>query len=281
LRKKSIENEPITRQPTIAPLLIKLGACLLVLNQTGLFKDLNSLLDNPVPAEAKASARTLATTLLPNVAVVSTPEIASDGTELLGDGWYLEGNYHEVIQQLSIEPWQKDFLVMAVDSISETIRHGLLVNPRIGVMQTALETGYGKHLAAKNNYYGQIAYGDEPYQLTNTFEEENGVIVHKSRKFKVFETAYASFLQYATKIDELPHFADAKACRGDDAAYAMGLQNYADPATCTLILPQGAKNSKGEIVVDSYATATNYTDVLLSMVESKKMGKIFTRRDQQ
>jgi peptidoglycan hydrolase FlgJ len=106
------------------------------------------------------------------------------------------------------------------------------VDPHALVAQAALETGWGKSVP-------RTPAGDQSFNLFGikagaqwsgatvsvpTLEFESGVPVRKVERFRAYESAAESFLDYARLIGNNPRYADARGTGADVASFAAALQ---------------------------------------------------------
>ena len=79
---------------------------------------------------------------------------------------------------------------------------GKSMNPLVLVAQAALETGWGKHVPAGNNYYG-IKAGSSwsgPTQDLDSPEFENGRMVSRNSRFRAYPSVLESMQDYVSLI---------------------------------------------------------------------------------
>lgn len=100
-----------------------------------------------------------------------------------------------------------DWITPAAKDIGK--RHGLPYQAL--VVQTALETGWGKSsLASKYfNFAGIKAVGSQPYVLMNTYEYEGGKKITKKAKFRKFSSLEEGLEQYALFFHKNKRYAKA------------------------------------------------------------------------
>jgi Mannosyl-glycoprotein endo-beta-N-acetylglucosaminidase len=101
------------------------------------------------------------------------------------------------------------------------------VDPRIILAQSAIETGYGKHVP-NNNYFGIKGEGGAPQQ---TLEFINGKMTPTQANFRGYENPEASFTGYGDFLLANPRYGDLRAAKGLEAqAAALQASGYAtDP----------------------------------------------------
>jgi flagellum-specific peptidoglycan hydrolase FlgJ len=103
---------------------------------------------------------------------------------------------------------------------------------RLGAAQSALETGYGKHLAGGNNYFGIKARPGEGGAGQKTQEFINGKMVTVNDKFRKYGSMEESAADYIKFLQENRRYKDVLAARSaNEAIAAQGRTGYAtDPA---------------------------------------------------
>lgn len=129
------------------------------------------------------------------------------------------------------------------------------VSPKVLVAQSALETGWGKHVPhdgkgqASNNFFGIKAdrSWDGERQVHGTLEFESGSLVHRQAAFRQYESMAASFNDFAEFIERNPRYGKALEARDNPEQFARELQKA------------------------GYATDPKYADKLISIMNSPAM----------
>ncbi|TKA90510.1 flagellar assembly peptidoglycan hydrolase FlgJ [Guyparkeria sp. SB14A] len=129
------------------------------------------------------------------------------------------------------------------------------VSPKVLVAQSALETGWGKHVPhdgggqASNNFFGIKAdrSWDGDRQVHGTLEFESGSLVRRQAAFRQYDSMAASFNDFARFIQENPRYGKALEARDDPEQFARELQQA------------------------GYATDPKYADKLISIMNSPAM----------
>ncbi len=129
------------------------------------------------------------------------------------------------------------------------------VSPKVLVAQSALETGWGKHVPhdgqgqASNNFFGIKAdrSWDGERQVHGTLEFESGSLVHRQAAFRQYESMAASFNDFAQFIERNPRYGKALEARDNPEQFARELQEA------------------------GYATDPKYADKLISIMNSPAM----------
>lgn len=124
--------------------------------------------------------------------------------------------------------------------IAEGAARELGVASDVLLAQSALETGWGKHVSSgpggsSNNFFNIKAGPDwtGPTVTVQTLEYRDGVAVRESARFRAYDSPEASFADYVSLIQSSPRYAVAKNESADAEAYLRELQRagYAtDPA---------------------------------------------------
>lgn len=88
---------------------------------------------------------------------------------------------------------------------------GKSMNPLVLVAQAALETGWGKHVPAGNNYYGIKAGASwsGPVQDLDSPEFENGRMVSRNSRFRAYPSVLESMQDYVALITGNERYAAA------------------------------------------------------------------------
>jgi len=129
------------------------------------------------------------------------------------------------------------------------------VDPQVLIAQSALETGWGKHLptdgAGRNNMnlFGIKANsgwsGDRT--VSSTLEYENGAMVRKSEPFRSYGSIRGAFDDYVNFLQSNPRYAEALKHAGDNERFVQELQKA------------------------GYATDPNYADKILSILRDSPL----------
>lgn len=130
---------------------------------------------------------------------------------------------------------QKEFLdTMYANLLAEAKKQGVK-NPeviaKLGTAQSALETGYGKHTAGGNNYFGIKARPGEGGAGVATQEFINGKMVTVNDKFRKYGSMQESAADYVKFLNENKRYRDVLTSGTlDEAISAQGKTGYAtDP----------------------------------------------------
>lgn len=121
------------------------------------------------------------------------------------------------------------------------------VDPQVLVAQSALETGWGRHLPtdasgrSSMNLFGIKANGawKGDRSVASTLEYENGTIVRKNEPFRSYASIRAAFDDYVNFLQSNPRYAEALRHAGDSERFVQELQKagYAtDPKYADKIL---------------------------------------------
>jgi len=129
------------------------------------------------------------------------------------------------------------------------------VSPKVLVAQSALETGWGKHVPhddsgrASHNFFGIKADRgwDGERQVHGTLEFESGSLVRRQAAFRQYDSMAASFNDFARFIENNPRYGKALEARDDPEQFARELQQA------------------------GYATDPQYADKLISIMNSPAM----------
>lgn len=130
---------------------------------------------------------------------------------------------------------KKEFQKKMYDALLKEATAAKVANPeaiaRLGVAQTSLETGYGKHLAGGNNYFGIKAKPGEGGSGIDTQEFENGRMVTKKQQFRKYNSMNESAADYIKFLQENKRYKDVLSAKtAEDAITAQGKTGYAtDP----------------------------------------------------
>lgn len=103
---------------------------------------------------------------------------------------------------------------------------GQNMNPLVLVAQAALETGWGEHVPAGNNYYGIKAGGSWQGAAEDfaTHEYENGSRVNKKDRFRAYGSLLESMHDYVNLIKTNERYAKASALSFDTDKYFDEIQ---------------------------------------------------------
>lgn len=126
------------------------------------------------------------------------------------------------------------------------------VSPKVLVAQSALETGWGKHVPhddngrASHNFFGIKAdrSWDGERQVHGTLEFESGSLVRRQAAFREYDSMAGSFNDFARFIQDNPRYGKALEARSDPEQFARELQQA------------------------GYATDPKYADKLISIMNS-------------
>ncbi|MEW6765429.1 MAG: flagellar assembly peptidoglycan hydrolase FlgJ [Pseudomonadota bacterium] len=121
------------------------------------------------------------------------------------------------------------------------------VDPQVLIAQSALETGWGKHLPAGEgggtslNLFGIKAHADWTGNKTvaSTLEFEGGAMVRKNEAFRAYGSIRAAFDDYVDFLQSNPRYSEALKHAGDSERFVRELQKagYAtDPQYANKIL---------------------------------------------
>ncbi|HER34226.1 MAG: flagellar assembly peptidoglycan hydrolase FlgJ [Halothiobacillaceae bacterium] len=128
------------------------------------------------------------------------------------------------------------------------------VSPKVLVAQSALETGWGRHVPhdgrqASHNFFGIKADRgwDGERQVHGTLEFESGSLVRRQAAFRQYDSMAASFNDFARFLQENPRYGKALEVRDDPEQFVRELQQA------------------------GYATDPKYADKLISIMNSPAM----------
>lgn len=145
-----------------------------------------------------------------------------------------------------------------VDAIlphAEKAAKKLGISAKVLVAQSALETGWGKHLPvdAKGqtnyNFFGikADASWQGAKQSVNTLEFEGGAMVQRKASFRAYDSVGASFNDFVQFLQENPRYKQALADKNDPEQFARDLQKA------------------------GYATDPQYADKLIAIMRSGRI----------
>ncbi len=120
---------------------------------------------------------------------------------------------------------QKDF-VSKLMPLARKVAKPFNLNPIVIVCQAALETGWGKHVGADNNYFG-IKGGSSWKGETAMMESpefENGKMVKQVSSFRVYNSPRKSFEDYVGLIVGNQRYAKAASVSSDPDQYFEEIQ---------------------------------------------------------
>lgn len=133
---------------------------------------------------------------------------------------------------------QKEFYDQMYGMLLEHAKKAGVQNPdviaRLGTAQSALESGYGKHLAGGNNYFGIKAKpGDKNASVVETqdWDQQLGFFTHK-QPFRRYGNMSESAADYIKFLQENKRYKEVLAAKTiEEAILAQGKTGYAgDPA---------------------------------------------------
>ncbi len=132
------------------------------------------------------------------------------------------------------------------------------VDPQVLVAQSALETGWGKHLPTDGagrsnmNLFGIKANSawEGERSVASTLEYENGAMLRKSEPFRSYGSIRAAFDDYVNFLQSNPRYADALKHAGDSERFVKELQKA------------------------GYATDPNYADKILSILRDGPLSQM-------
>ena len=138
---------------------------------------------------------------------------------------------------------------------AKSAAHALGVSPGLLVAQSALETGWGKHVMSRPdgssafNLFGiKAGPGWNGDTVTKpTLEFRNGVMQTEIALFRAYASATDSLKDYVDFIQSNTRYRDALAHGGDDIQYVQGLQKA------------------------GYATDPNYADKIVSIMQGNRL----------
>jgi flagellum-specific peptidoglycan hydrolase FlgJ len=128
---------------------------------------------------------------------------------------------------------QKEFYDKMYSTLLDEAKKQGVENPeviaRLGTAQSAIETGYGKHLANGNNYFGIKARpGDEGSGDVMTTEYINGQFVKMNQKFRKYNNMEESAADYVKFLKENGRYKKVLASTTiEEAIDAIGKSGYA------------------------------------------------------
>lgn len=165
-------------------------------------------------------------------------------------------------QTTSISPQNKpkywdspEAFVTAILPHAEAAAKKLGIPAKVLVAQSALETGWGKHLPVNAN--GQANYNffgikaDSSWQgakqSVNTLEFEGGAMVQRKASFRAYDSVSASFNGFVQFLQENPRYSQALKDKSDPERFARALQKA------------------------GYATDPQYADKLIAIMRSGRI----------
>lgn len=139
------------------------------------------------------------------------------------------------------------------------------VNPAVMVAQSALETGWGKHIIKdKNggssfNLFNVKAHRDWSGEKAaqSTLEFEQGVAVRKVEPFRVYNNFTEAFDDFVNFLKSNPRYEDALKQTSDSEQFLQNLQKA------------------------GYATDPNYSDKIIGILKSDKFNSVIGKIEQQ
>ena len=125
-----------------------------------------------------------------------------------------------------------DAFVQQLLPIAESVAPELGVDPRVMVAQSALETGWGKHMitdangAPSYNLFGIKAGSQWQGRTTDilTTEYREGSAVKERAAFRAYDSYEDSFADYLDFLSSKPRYAQALAAAGDHVGFSNALQ---------------------------------------------------------
>lgn len=130
--------------------------------------------------------------------------------------------------------------------VAENTARELGVNADVLLAQSALETGWGKHVStgkdgSSHNFFNIKAGSgwNGPTVTVQTLEYRDGVAVRESARFRAYNSPEESFADYAALINDSPRYKAAQSLGADAERYLRELQRagYAtDPAYADKVL---------------------------------------------
>ncbi|MFZ5466844.1 MAG: glucosaminidase domain-containing protein [Pseudomonadota bacterium] len=132
------------------------------------------------------------------------------------------------------------------------------VDPQVLVAQSALETGWGRHLPSDGegrpsmNLFGIKAHGGWSGERTvaSTLEYEGGAMVRKSEAFRAYGSIRAAFDDYVSFLQSNPRYTEALRHAGDSERFVQELQKA------------------------GYATDPRYADKILSILRDSPLNEM-------
>lgn len=132
---------------------------------------------------------------------------------------------------------RKEFVDKMYNTLLEQAKKQGVANPeviaRLGVAQSALETGYGKSTAGGQNFFGIKAGKGQPSVMAETeeFDAAKGVMVKQQAAFKKYSSMEESAADYIKFLKENQRYKEVLQAKTiDDAILAQSLTGYAtDP----------------------------------------------------
>jgi flagellum-specific peptidoglycan hydrolase FlgJ len=131
----------------------------------------------------------------------------------------------------------KEFYNKMYSTLLEEAKKAKIANPeavaRLGASQSALETGYGKHTAGGNNYFGIKASKSNSGNAVSTqeFDPKTGKMVTIKDSFRKYDTMEESAADYIKFLQENKRYKGVLASQNvEEAILAQGKTGYAtDP----------------------------------------------------
>jgi flagellum-specific peptidoglycan hydrolase FlgJ len=132
---------------------------------------------------------------------------------------------------------RKEFVDKMYNTLLEQAKKQGVANPeviaRLGVAQSALETGYGKSTSGGQNFFGIKAGKGQPSVMAETeeFDVAKGVMVKQQAAFKKYSSMEESAADYIKFLKENQRYKEVLQAKTiDDAILAQSLTGYAtDP----------------------------------------------------
>lgn len=152
--------------------------------------------------------------------------------------------------------WESpEAFVSAILPHAEAAAKALGVPAKVLVAQSALETGWGKHLPTdasgqvNYNFFGIKADGawQGARQTVNTLEFEGGAMVARKAAFRAYDSVGSSFHDYVQFLQSNPRYQAALANKNDPNAFVRALQKA------------------------GYATDPQYADKLIAIMNSGRI----------
>lgn len=103
---------------------------------------------------------------------------------------------------------------------------------KLGAAQSALETGYGQHLAGGNNYFGIKDERNRQGNLQSTQDLVNGKLVTRMQPFRKYKSMEESAADYINFLQKNSRYAGVLAAETpEEAIRRQGTTGYAAPGT--------------------------------------------------
>ncbi len=177
---------------------------------------------------------------------------------------------------------QKEFHSKMYETLLKSATKAGVANPeavaRLGAAQSSLETGYGKHTAGSQNYFGiKAKAGDPGSGGVDTQEFVNGKMVTMKQKFRKYNSMEESADDYIKFLQENKRYKGVLAAKtGEEAIAAQGKTGYAtDPNYVSKLTAIDAKRDAA--LASTAKVTTEATAAIAKAQESSKVATDLTK----